>query len=64
MKKNCCTSKRFQRLLGQITLLLLVILLVIKLWLRHCSIWLCIAFVSVVVSYAILSDGGIGMKDK
>ncbi|RLD91482.1 MAG: hypothetical protein DRJ09_01040 [Bacteroidetes bacterium] len=49
-------SKRFQQYLGWITLLMLVMLLVLKLIIGHCELWLCGLFVLTVTGYYILSD--------
>jgi len=44
--------------IGRITLALLIILLMIKLWLGTCNLLLCGAFVGLLVAYVILSDYG------
>ncbi len=49
-------SKKFQQYLGWITLLMLVMLLVLKLMIGHCELWLCGLFVLTVTGYYILSD--------
>jgi len=46
----------FRKHLGQITLVLLVLLFVLKFFLGGCRLWLCALFVGLVVSYMILSD--------
>ena len=44
--------------IGRITLALLIVLLMVKLWLGTCNLLLCGAFVGLVVAYVILSDYG------
>ena len=44
--------------IGRITLALLIILFVVKLWLGVCNLLLCGAFVGLLVAYVILSDYG------
>jgi len=46
----------FHKHLGTITLLLLVLLAGLKFYLGGCRLWLCMAFVGIVVAYTILSD--------
>jgi hypothetical protein len=41
---------------GGITLLVLAVLLIIKLLIDKCVLWLCLSFVFTVVSYFIISD--------
>jgi len=49
-------SKKFQQYLGWITLLMLVLLLVLKLVIGHCELWMCGLFVLAVTGHYILSD--------
>ncbi|UBM62531.1 hypothetical protein LA303_00780 [Candidatus Sulfidibacterium hydrothermale] len=42
--------------LGHITLILLVLLFALKIFLGGCRLWICALFVTVVVTYMILSD--------
>lgn len=49
-------SKKFQQYLGWATLLMLVLLLIVKLLIGHCELWLCGLFVFTVTGYYILSD--------
>jgi hypothetical protein len=49
-------SKKFQQYLGWVTLLMLVLLLILKLVIGHCELWLCGFFVLTVTGYYILSD--------
>ncbi len=54
-------SKQIQfrkKWIGRITLALLIILLMLKLWLGTCNLLLCGAFVGLLVAYVILSDYG------
>jgi uncharacterized membrane protein len=55
MKKHIQFRKKW---IGRITLALLIILLVVKLWLGTCNLLLCGAFVGLLVAYVILSDYG------
>ena len=54
--KETIQSKAFQRWLGRVTLLMLVVLFGVKLLIGHCELWLCGLFVVTVVGYFILSD--------
>ncbi len=56
----------FRKNLGRLTLLLLILLAGLKYYLGGCRLWLCMAFVGVVVAYTILSDvfGNQGHSDK
>ncbi len=54
--KETIQSKVFQRWLGRVTLLMLVVLFGVKLLIGHCELWLCGLFVVTVVGYFILSD--------
>jgi len=63
--KETIKTKKFQKLLGRLTLTLLIILLVLKFIIGHCELWLCGLFVLTVVGYFILSDyKGDNTKDK
>lgn len=44
--------------IGRITLAVLIILLIVKLWLGTCNLFLCGAFVGLLVAYIIFSDYG------
>ena len=44
--------------IGRITLAVLIILLIVKLWLGTCNLLLCGTFVGLLVAYVILSDYG------
>ena len=54
--KETIQSKVFQRWLGRVALLMLVVLFGVKLLIGHCELWLCGLFVVTVVGYFILSD--------
>jgi len=54
--KETIKTKKFQNLLGWLTLAMLIALLVIKLLIGHCELWLCGLFVATVTAYFILSD--------
>lgn len=55
-EKDIINSKRFQNILGWVTLVALIILLFLKFWLGHCELWLCGLFVGTVTAYFILSN--------
>ena len=50
------SNQAISKYLGITTLLLLILLAVLKFFLGGCHLWLCGAFVGVVVAYMILSD--------
>ncbi len=50
------SRSKFSKYLGIITLALLILLAGLKLYLGGCRLWLCMAFVGIVVTYMILSD--------
>jgi hypothetical protein len=54
----------FQKWMGRLMLLLLVILMVLKWVFGWCGLWLCALFVLSLVAWSILSDFGPGMKDQ
>lgn len=54
--QNLIKAKKFQRYLGLITLLILILLLVLKFVIGHCELWLCGLFVITVTGYYILTD--------
>ena len=47
---------KFSKYLGITTLLLLILLAGLKFYLGGCRLWICMAFVGIVVTYMILSD--------
>ena len=62
LDKNTIKSKKFQNVLGWLTLAMLIALLGIKLLLGHCELWICGLFVAIVTAYFILSDFGSNNK--
>ncbi len=54
----------FQKWMGRIVVVLLILLMALKWVFGWCSLWLCAVFVITVVGWAILSDLGTGMKDQ
>lgn len=57
-------AKNYRRFLGPVTLVLILILLVVKLFFTGCSLWLCGLFVAIIVAYSVLSDFWVGTKDQ
>jgi hypothetical protein len=49
-------SRKFQKITGSVTLILLVVLALLKWVVGWCSIWLCLLFVVVLISWLIISD--------
>jgi len=47
---------KFSKYLGITTLALLILLAGLKFYLGSCRLWLCMAFVGIVVTYMIISD--------
>lgn len=54
--KEIIKSKNFHHILGWVTLIIIVALLIIKLLIGTCKLWLCGLFVITVVGYFMLSD--------
>ncbi len=54
----------FQKWMGRVVLLLLLLLMLFKWVVGWCSLLLCAVFVITVVAWAILSDFGTGVKDQ
>ncbi len=57
-------SNTLRKHLGTITLLLLVLLAGLKFYLGGCRLWLCMAFVGIIVAYTILTTGNYDKPDK
>ena len=49
-------NSTFQKITGSVTLILLVVLALLKWVVGWCSIWLCLLFVAVLISWLIISD--------
>jgi hypothetical protein len=49
-------SNTLRKHIGHITLLLLILLAGLKFYLGGCRLWICMAFVGIVVTYMIISD--------
>ena len=54
--KKIIKSKKFHRILGWATLTIIITLLIAKLLIGTCKLWLCGLFVITVVGYSMLSD--------